>query len=332
MNHIISCFIIIGVLFTHCKNQLETESYLPDITGSLGEVLVITPKSKWESEIGDSLKAILKQPVRALPQTEEMFDVIRMPPTDFNKALKHHRSIIIVRTSSTYEKPAFNIEKNLWAEPQIVLKIFAPNDADLKNVIIEKQNEIVEAIKMKEMQRLKQAHKIRSNEDGMRKLKKEHHVQLTLPSGYNIAKDTNNFIWIAHETGLTSRGVFVYYYPYKDTNTFTKEFLINKRNQLLRKYVPGPSGGSYMSTDKNYPTHIEKFGMNGRYSVELKGLWNLEGRGFMGGPFVSFTTLDKKRNRVVTVEGFVYAPADEKRNLVWEIESILYTLEIPENN
>ncbi len=331
MKNIISYFFIIGLLFTHCKNQLDTESYLPDITGNLGEVLVITPKSKWDAEIGDSLRALLKQPVRALPQTEEMFDVIRMPPTDFNKALKHHRSIIIVRSSSTYEKPAFNIEKNLWADPQIVIKIFAPNDAQIKNIIKEQGNKIVEAIKMKEMQRLKQAHKARANQEGMRKLKNKHHVQLMLPSGYNIAKDTNNFVWIAHETGLTSRGVFVYYYPYKDSNTFTKEFLINKRNQYLKKYVPGPSKGSYMSTDTNYPAIFEEFGMDRRYSVELKGLWNLRGGGFMGGPFVSFTTLDKKRNRVVTVEGFVYAPADDKRNLVWEIESILYTFKLPKN-
>ena len=47
--------------------------------------------------------------------------------------------------------------------------------------------------------------------------------------------------------------------------------------------------------------------------------------GFMGGPFVSLTTLDKKRNRVVTIEGYVFAPKFKKRDYIKEVEAIIYS-------
>ena len=49
----------------------------------------------------------------------------------------------------------------------------------------------------------------------------------------------------------------------------------------------------------------------------------------MGGPFVSHARLDEKNNRVVVVEGFVFAPETDKRNFIRRVESALYTLRLP---
>ena len=51
----------------------------------------------------------------------------------------------------------------------------------------------------------------------------------------------------------------------------------------------------------------------------------------MGGPFVNITQLDEKRNRIVTVEGFVYAPGNDKRDLLQQVEAIIYTLDFTDN-
>ena len=50
----------------------------------------------------------------------------------------------------------------------------------------------------------------------------------------------------------------------------------------------------------------------------------------MGGPFVSITTIDQKRNRIVTADGYVYGGKKNKRELVRQIEAVLYTLKITE--
>ncbi|HNZ72795.1 MAG TPA: DUF4837 family protein, partial [Prolixibacteraceae bacterium] len=61
------------------------------------------------------------------------------------------------------------------------------------------------------------------------------------------------------------------------------------------------------------------------YAVEVRGLWQVE-NDFMGGPFVSLSILDVLKRRVVTVEGFVYAPANKKRNLLQQVEAMAYSL------
>ena len=50
----------------------------------------------------------------------------------------------------------------------------------------------------------------------------------------------------------------------------------------------------------------------------------------MGGPFVSHSRVDTETNRVVVVEGFVYAPEKLKRGLIRRLEGSLYTLLLPE--
>ena len=46
----------------------------------------------------------------------------------------------------------------------------------------------------------------------------------------------------------------------------------------------------------------------------------------MGGPFVSHAQLDPSGQRVLVVEGFVYAPESNKANLIRRLEAALYTL------
>jgi hypothetical protein len=48
---------------------------------------------------------------------------------------------------------------------------------------------------------------------------------------------------------------------------------------------------------------------------------------------VSFAHIDPENNRVVVTEGYVYAPEKpEKRNLVWQLESVLYSFRFPDDD
>jgi hypothetical protein len=42
--------------------------------------------------------------------------------------------------------------------------------------------------------------------------------------------------------------------------------------------------------------------------------------------------VDEQHNRVVTVDGYVYNPGRDKRDLVRQIEALLYTLSFPEKD
>jgi hypothetical protein len=118
----------------------------------------------------------------------------------------------------------------------------------------------------------------------------------------------------------------------EEDGTFTPKYLVTKRNEFLKKYVPGPTEGSYMTTETVIPVIFNEYNdSNGKYYAEIKGLWKVE-NDFMGGPFVSITKLDEKHNRVVTAEGWVYYPSENKRNFIRQLEIICKTLSFSEEN
>ncbi|MEA2041959.1 MAG: DUF4837 family protein, partial [Bacteroidota bacterium] len=70
---------------------------------------------------------------------------------------------------------------------------------------------------------------------------------------------------------------------------------------------------------------FEKTKINGNFAVITRGLWRVEGA-FMGGPFVNYAVLDKARNRIVYIDGFVYAGRQEKRRFMREVEAIVSSI------
>ena len=51
----------------------------------------------------------------------------------------------------------------------------------------------------------------------------------------------------------------------------------------------------------------EEVEFDGHFALEVRGLWKME-NDFMGGPFYSLTIVDEARGRLLTVEGYAYAP------------------------
>jgi len=70
---------------------------------------------------------------------------------------------------------------------------------------------------------------------------------------------------------------------------------------------------------------------NKNYASEMRGLWRLE-KDFMGGPYISLAELDASNQRVVVAFGYVYAPSKDKRNLLQQVEAMVYTLKLNEQD
>ena len=120
----------------------------------------------------------------------------------------------------------------------------------------------------------------------------------------------------------------IYSYPYTDKNTFTLDYLNAKRDSVMQVNIPGGPEGSFMGREEKCPETFQEINFNGKYAVEIRGLWEMKGD-MMGGPYVSITRLDEVNQRVVTAEIFIYAPDDDKRNILKHNEASLYTLKLP---
>ncbi len=323
----ISLLVITGLIFVLLGSCLSrTETLKPKISGKAGEVLLVIPDRYWDSEIGTSLNEILASDKKGLPQPESTFDLIKVTPDRFTKVFNSHRNIVIVKIDPAVEKNKINVKRDMWATPQLFISINARSKDDCVRMLLNNADFLVDRLNHAERERIQLNYRKFIESEIVYSLQENHQLSLIIPKGYSKDVDSANFVWLANETPSTSQGILIYDYPYRHENTFTPEYLINKRNQFLKEYVPGPNPGTWMTTEDLLLPDFREFEIEGRYFSELRGLWKLE-NGFMGGPFISLSTVDEPNKRVVTVEGFVYAPSEKKRELLRQVESILYTLE-----
>ena len=88
--------------------------------------------------------------------------------------------------------------------------------------------------------------------------------------------------------------------------------------------IPDESGQEYIPFSPEYK--ILQIG--GRTWIEMVGLWDVENY-FMGGPYVSYTTLNKATNEVVTIDCYVYYPKTKKRNMLRALQHLVYLIDFP---
>lgn len=320
--------IIIGItLFTLSCNQGKVrKDLLPGVSGKAGEVLIVMDKSHWDTEPGIAFRNLLLEDTPGLPQSEPLFNPMDIPRKSFSEMFRIHRNIIITNISNTVEKPGIQVDYNKWARSQLVITMVAPNRQTFMELYDNNSQKILSLLLKAEKDRISDNYKKYEERNVIEKLENRTGVHLTIPKAYTYDLDTNNFVWLSLETPEISQGIFVYYYEYKDTSDFSANSLINKRNEILKLYVAGEGKGTYMTTELEVFPHYRSFNLNGKYTTELRGLWKVEGD-FMGGPFLSISQVDEKRNRIVTVEGYVYAPKFNKREYIRQLEAILYSLE-----
>ena len=80
-----------------------------------------------------------------------------------------------------------------------------------------------------------------------------------------------------------------------------------------------------MITEKEYLPLQKKVNYYGIKMLETRGTWEVQGD-FMGGPFINYIVEDKVNNRVLLVEGFVFAPSKRKRDNIIELEAIIKSI------
>jgi len=318
--------IISVVLVSACE---LTKSKQTASTGRTNELLVVTNSEvHWNGLTGQAIKAFFGQYQVGLPQAEQMYDMTHIPQPSFSTLFETHHNIFIVDVNGSFTEPVIETKKDLWAKPQRVIKMTVPDEEtffkqfDLyKDAFIElfNENERTRAnIAFVRIEDSKIRNQIRTNFD----------LDLSVPKGFRIVTITPNFAWIRRDADKFEQSIMIYYSLYTDTSNFNYEQLVSRRDSITKKYIPGPTGNSYMKVATIDPPVLKKIDFKGNFAVEMRGLWELQGD-FMGGPFLSYTFVDERNNRIYSVDGFVYNPNENKKNLVRQLEAILYTLEIP---
>lgn len=318
------------VMLASCGGKKTGKSvFTPTSSGRAYEVLVVVTQGLWERPAGRALFDVLDSDVPGLPQSERSFRLMYTAPNSFDATLKIIRNIIIVDVDGKkYTRPSFKYSKDVYAAPQMILTIQAPDEATFAEFVTENRQTIIDFFTHAEMNRQIVNLESKHSDFISNTVKEMFDSEVWVPGELASYKKGKDFFWAGSNTATNDQNFVIYSFPYRDKNTFTKDYFIQKRDSVMKINIPGAREGMYMMTD-SLMTDVRPITVQGEYCLEARGLWRVKGD-LMGGPFVSHVRLDKKNQRIIVSEIFVYSPDKMKRNLVRNLEASLYTLKFPD--
>lgn len=323
----ISCIVLVQA----CSNpQPRTARSV----GATSEILVVTQSQKqWDNAPGEAIRGFFGRDQYGLTQAEPHFRIANILVPNLSEMFKKHRNMLLVEIDPKLEEAVVETRSDIWAKPQRIIKITAPNAESWVNTFDQHKEGFAILFNRSERERLMNIFRPTADYKIISEIEKTMDFKLLVPEGFFVAKNTGNFMWIRKEVADYSQGILLYVRPYNDTADLSASRIIKVRDSLLQKYVPGPVDNSFMSTDKEFilPKSRPIAEYITDYAVETRGVWNVVGD-FMAGPFVSYTIVDERYGRLITVEGYVYAPNKPKRDYLRQLEAILYTLELPDKD
>jgi hypothetical protein len=297
--------------------------------GSINKVMVVVKSSDWLGEVGDTLRSSFGKIVVGLPQPEPTVTLSQVAPAGFGNMMKSSRSILIVEES---EKEQFSIKYNVYANPQTVVYLSAKEDADLNRLFKQHEKEILAAFRQADITTTQKIFAKSKLEDAAFKTFQNLGLSFTIHNQFRTVEDTGDFLWLRHhlKSGIAQTGsnnILVYSVPLED-ETKVAERIIEVRNAIGKKYIPGSDPETmYMITEEAYTPVTYEAEIDGKKAYETRGKWEVK-NDFMAGPFLNYSVIDAKNNRVIVFEGFTYAPSVNKREFVFELEAIGKSMKI----
>ena len=136
----------------------------------------------------------------------------------------------------------------------------------------------------------------------------------------------NQTMWLRREVRETSSNILIKVLDYTEENMISEENIIATRNLLGKEYITTSVEGSYMATDDiNLPIIYNTSSINNNYTLSARGIWAME-NDFMGGAFLSQMVYLEDIQKVVFMDGFLYAPEQDKRPMMQRFEVIFSSL------
>jgi hypothetical protein len=301
--------------------------YKPESIGGINTVAVVVEDHLWEGTVGDKIREHFAAPVTGLIWEEPKFSLRQMPQYVFSGTVRKNRAVLYVAIDTVN---LAHIKKDLYAQPQLVGVVKGKTSADIIEGLDAKADDMINAFKDMEVKvSQKMFRRSLSKETA---LKERLNINLEVPSVYKVGKQDENFVWMDRQIPKGHMNIFAYSMPassFSTDSTFVAD-IVRMRDSIGEKYVPGPEmpgKTTYMITERSFSPHVYPVELAGLKGVEVRGLWEIMNYP-MAGPFVTYILNDKKNNRKLVIEGLTFAPATEKRDYMFELESILKTVKI----
>jgi hypothetical protein len=300
----------------------KQQTALPPSTGSRCEILVVCTEHLWNSRALIPLKNELLRPQPGLPQPEPYFSILRVDPVNFKNVIQRNKAVIIIEESDT---TTFQWKSNAFSKPQ-QLALFTYSDLRQLYVLTARhRSEIFSRFREQDLNFTRRT--LLTSGAKWKKATEEESIRLLMPQGYTEVVKKNNLSIFFAQSSKTHHVIMVYTRPWDPEGHLLNEWeIIAIRDSLTRIHTQSSRPGSYTMVDTSITPLSQTINFNGSLAIEMRGLYKSV-NDFLGGPFYSITIFDEKYRRIILLDAFLQAVGLNKRNMLFEMESVLKSAE-----
>jgi hypothetical protein len=310
-----------SVFFLSCIQKKD--SVTAKTSGKINSISVIIDDPLWNGEIGDSIRNKFASPVIGLPQEEPLFNINQFPVKLLEGYMTNSRNIIVIKKET---KNKFEIIENEYATPQNVIHISGKTTPIILDLIEKNSTKIIAKMRQTEIEENQRV--IDTSRINTKKIKRKFKIDLQIPKGYNYVLERRKFIWLKKEITSGNTSILLYQIPINalNRNLPIARSIIKTRDSIGNLYIHGRTPNTQMITEDSYAPYLFHTNIKGKEAYETKGTWELK-NDFMSGPFINYNIIDRANKRILVLEGFCYDPSKEKRDLMFELEAIIKSVE-----
>ena len=321
MNNALFLLLFVSAFLVSCIRKDDKNAAYT--SGKINTISVVIDDPLWKGEVGDSIRNKFASPVIGLPQEEPLFTINQYPVKLLEGFMTNTRNIIVVKKEAQNK---FEVVENEYAVPQNVFHISGNTAAAILELIEKNAPAIIEKIRQTEIEENQSI--IDTARINTQKIKTRFGIDLHVPKGYNYVLERKKFLWLKKEITSGNTSILIYEVPLSGFNRGADVVnnIIKMRDSIGNLYIHGKSYNTPMLTEDSYAPYLFLIKIKGRDTFETKGTWELK-NDYMMGPFINYCIIDQANNRVLVLEGFCYAPSKEKRDLMFELEAVIKSVE-----
>ncbi|EPR74644.1 hypothetical protein ADIWIN_0396 [Winogradskyella psychrotolerans RS-3] len=319
--------VLFCVLLLACgdKKVEDNTTYLPASNGNLNTISIVADNIVWEGEVGEKIRNIFAAPLNGLPTEEPMFNMRQIPTQVFDGFAA--RSRIVLKIEKGNIEATTKIVNEAFAKPQTVAVVGGKSDKDIIAQLEENKAKIIDAFTKEEVKEKQRRIKLSLLDDTV--MENKLGITINMPSAYRISKADDNFFWVRKNLSNTKTMELMFYeVPFETISIGDSTIvdIVKMRDEITKSKIPGEDD-IYMAVEDAYAPSMFKTIIDNKPAYEVRGMWIMKGF-TMAGPFITYAIEDKINNRYLIADGYVYAPSLEKRDYIFELESIIKSITI----
>lgn len=290
-------------------------------TGAGSHILVVCNNSIWESETGDSLRSFFGASMKGLSKPENEFILQHVSESELSDELRLQHNILMVETEPDIKKSKIETLKDVWANPQRVIKIKAASDTALSSLFESHKSGIIELFRQSE-RTVYGVHAAKTrNKTTEADIEEQLGIKMLVSGDFAIQRLADNLVFLHYDSASALLGFFITTYSYSDTSLLNPDSILGTRNRCS-KLISELNKGVYTESSVNKAV-TEKLLYKELLAFETRGSWFADNDS-TSGSFINYTIVDAPRHRIVMFDGVVDSKGKPQRDFIRQFESIFW--------